>query len=166
MRVNWRTLRVELEAAGNLGTLRLLDDTIASDERDDPGFYEGVTSAQLQRKALANFGYAFEFKYGFLKDKFHIGFDQGMATGDTAVPPWSPDVGGAIGVNDDNNLISNLPLVGPVLSPSWYGVLYAGGTFVAGPTLMHVSRGTCSELPFRWNCPPEISKIILRCAAC
>jgi predicted MPP superfamily phosphohydrolase len=58
-----------------------------------------------------------------------------------------------------------LPLVGPVLSPSWHGVLYAGGTFAAGPTLMHVSRGTCSELPLRWNCPPEISKIILRCAA-
>jgi predicted MPP superfamily phosphohydrolase len=55
-----------------------------------------------------------------------------------------------------------LPLIGPVLSPSWHGVLYAGGTFAAGPTVMHVSRGTCSELPFRLNCPPEISKITLR----
>jgi predicted MPP superfamily phosphohydrolase len=55
-----------------------------------------------------------------------------------------------------------LPWIGPLLSPSWYGVRFAGGTFAAGRTLMHVSRGTCSELPIRWRCPPEIGKIVLR----
>ena len=43
---------------------------------------------------LANFGYALEFKYGFFNDRFHIGFDQGLATGDTAAQleanPLSP----------------------------------------------------------------------------
>jgi uncharacterized protein (TIGR04551 family) len=107
LRVNWRTLRIELEAAGNFGTFRALSDQFTPDDRDDPGFYEGVTADDLQRKTLLNGGYALEFKYGLLKDRFHIGFDQGMATGDTAISPYSPDVGGAVGYNDDNNLISN-----------------------------------------------------------
>jgi predicted MPP superfamily phosphohydrolase len=54
------------------------------------------------------------------------------------------------------------PLVGPVLAPSWHGVKYACGTFESGDTVMHVSRGTCGEFPLRLNCPPEISKIVLR----
>jgi uncharacterized protein (TIGR04551 family) len=107
LRVNWRTLRIELEAAGNYGSFRTLSDTFTPDDRDDPGFYEGVTAANLQRKTMATFGYAFEFKYGLLKDRFHIGFDHGMATGDTAISPYAPDVGGAVGYNDDNNLVSN-----------------------------------------------------------
>jgi predicted MPP superfamily phosphohydrolase len=55
-----------------------------------------------------------------------------------------------------------LPWFGPFLTPCWHGVQYSRGTFAAGPTVMHVSRGTCSELPFRMNCPPEIGKIVLR----
>jgi predicted MPP superfamily phosphohydrolase len=54
-----------------------------------------------------------------------------------------------------------LPVIGPILAPSWHGVKYACGTFEAGDTVMHVSRGTCGEFPLRWNCPPEISKIVL-----
>lgn len=107
MRVNWRTLRVELEASGNFGSFRALDNQFTADDRDDPGFYEGVTSSDLQRRLVINGGYAFEFKYGLLKDRFHIGFDQGMATGDTAVSPYSPDVGRSVGYNDDNNIASN-----------------------------------------------------------
>lgn len=107
MRVNWRTLRVELEAAGNFGTFRALEDSVTENDISDPVFFEQVTSDQLERKVLANFGYALEFKYGFFKDRFHVGLDQGMATGDTALPDYLPDVGGAVGYNDDDNLISN-----------------------------------------------------------
>jgi len=107
MRINWRTLRVELEAAGQFGRFNALDDGIDQEDRDDPSFYESVTSEQLERKTVANFGYALEFKYGLFHDRFHIGFDQGFATGDSAVPAGTADVGGAIGVADDNNRISN-----------------------------------------------------------
>jgi predicted MPP superfamily phosphohydrolase len=55
-----------------------------------------------------------------------------------------------------------LPWIGPLLSPSWYGVQYAGGTFAAGKTVMHVSRGTSGEVPLRWNAPPEVGRIVLR----
>jgi predicted MPP superfamily phosphohydrolase len=55
-----------------------------------------------------------------------------------------------------------LPGIGPLLTPSWHGVQYSSGTFFAGQTLMHVSRGTSSELPLRWNCLPELGEIILR----
>jgi uncharacterized protein len=55
-----------------------------------------------------------------------------------------------------------LPWIGPVLTPSWHGVQYCCGTFAAGRTVMQVSRGVSSELPLRWNCPPELSKIVLR----
>ena len=55
-----------------------------------------------------------------------------------------------------------LPLIGPVYSPSRFGVRYAAGTFREGPTTLHVSRGLSSERPLRWNCPPEITKVVLR----
>jgi uncharacterized protein len=54
------------------------------------------------------------------------------------------------------------PMIGPILAPSWHGVKYACGTFEASDTVMHVTRGTCGEFPLRWNCPPEISRIVLR----
>jgi predicted MPP superfamily phosphohydrolase len=57
-----------------------------------------------------------------------------------------------------------LPLIGPVYSPSRYGVRYASGTFHRPPTLLHVSRGLSAERPLRWNCPPEATKIVLRSA--
>jgi predicted MPP superfamily phosphohydrolase len=54
------------------------------------------------------------------------------------------------------------PVIGPVLCPSWHGVKYAAGFFDDPPTMMHVSRGTASHFPVRWNCPPEITKLVLR----
>ncbi len=54
------------------------------------------------------------------------------------------------------------PLVGPVLCPSWHGTKYASGFYDEPPTLLHVSRGTASLLPLRLNCPPEITKLVLR----
>lgn len=55
-----------------------------------------------------------------------------------------------------------LPLLGPILAPSLSGTRYASGVFRAGPTVMHVSRGTSSLTPVRWNCPPEIALLVLR----
>ena len=55
-----------------------------------------------------------------------------------------------------------LPLIGAIYCPSWHGVKYARGTFYKPPTLMHVTRGIGSEMPLRYNCPPEIAKLILR----
>jgi uncharacterized protein len=54
-----------------------------------------------------------------------------------------------------------LPLIGPILAPSWHGVKYASGTFFKPPTLVHVSRGLSGEAPIRLNCPPEITKLVL-----
>ncbi|MBW3538938.1 MAG: metallophosphoesterase [Planctomycetes bacterium] len=55
-----------------------------------------------------------------------------------------------------------LPIVGPVYSPSRYGVRYAGGAFHEPPTLLYVSRGISGRHPLRWNCQPEIARLILR----
>lgn len=104
-RVNWRTLRVELEAAGSFGTFRVRD--IDADIADPDTFYEGVTAEDLSRRLVANFGYALEFKYGFFKDRFHIGLDQGFAMGDNSTPPFSPDQQAPVNVDDGNSTISN-----------------------------------------------------------
>jgi hypothetical protein len=55
-----------------------------------------------------------------------------------------------------------LPLFGPVYSPSIYGCHYADGVFWEPPTLLHVNRGLSGRHPLRWNCPPEITRIVLR----
>jgi len=52
-----------------------------------------------------------------------------------------------------------LPLIGPFTAPSLFGVRYAAGTFLCESTVLHVSRGTASLTPIRWNCPPEIAVI-------
>jgi hypothetical protein len=57
-----------------------------------------------------------------------------------------------------------LPVLGPVFSPSKYGVRFAGGTYSGGGTLMHVSRGVSSLLPARFNCPGEVGLLVLRAA--
>jgi predicted MPP superfamily phosphohydrolase len=56
-----------------------------------------------------------------------------------------------------------LPIVGPVFSPSRYGVRYAAGTFHLPPTLMHVSRGLSGKTPVRYGCPGELTKLVLTC---
>lgn len=54
-----------------------------------------------------------------------------------------------------------LPLLGPLVAPSYFGVKYASGLFQEGPTLMHVSRGISGLEPLRFNCPPELTKLVL-----
>ena len=49
------------------------------------------------------------------------------------------------------------PVIGPVISPSWYGSRYASGVFERQCTLMHVSRGVSGVHPFRWGCLPEVT---------
>jgi len=58
-----------------------------------------------------------------------------------------------------------LPVLGAILAPAWSGVRYAAGVFTAGKTVMHVSRGTGSLTPVRYNCPPEIALLSLHPAA-
>ena len=94
LRVNWRTLRIEFEAAGTVGRffIRDLADTIdTSDGRD---YFDRLERSALRKQVVANFGYALEFKYGLFRDRFHIGFDHGFATGDGSPPlaynPQSP----------------------------------------------------------------------------
>jgi predicted MPP superfamily phosphohydrolase len=55
-----------------------------------------------------------------------------------------------------------LPVVGPLFSPSRYGVRYACGTFYEPPTVMHVSRGVSALDPLRFNCTPELARLVLR----
>ncbi len=57
-----------------------------------------------------------------------------------------------------------LPVIGPIISPSKYGVKYAGGSFRVNRSLMHVSRGICGDEPIRWNCAPEVSLFLLPAA--
>jgi predicted MPP superfamily phosphohydrolase len=54
-----------------------------------------------------------------------------------------------------------LPLIGPLMAPSWHGVRYAAGVFAAGNTVMHVTRGVGSLAPLRYNCPPEVAVLTL-----
>ena len=54
-----------------------------------------------------------------------------------------------------------LPVIGPVYSPSKYGVMYSGGLYECGDLLIHVSRGVGAMDTLRWNCPPEISLLEL-----
>lgn len=54
------------------------------------------------------------------------------------------------------------PGFGPLIAPSYQGVRYAAGAFYEHPTVMHVSRGVAGRNPFRFKCPPEITKLVLR----
>jgi len=55
-----------------------------------------------------------------------------------------------------------LPLIGPVYSPSRFGVRFAAGDFQHGPTTMIVSRGLSGRHPLRYLCRPELTRIVLR----
>jgi len=55
----------------------------------------------------------------------------------------------------------SLPVIGPVVSPSFHGVRFAGGRFRYGQTLLHVSRGVAGMQPLRWNCRPELTQLRL-----
>ncbi len=54
------------------------------------------------------------------------------------------------------------PLIGSTFCPSRYSRRYDCGTFFEPPTVMHVSRGLAGQHPLRFNCRPEVTKIILR----
>jgi hypothetical protein len=54
-----------------------------------------------------------------------------------------------------------LPLFGPVASPSVFGTRYACGVFHRGDTVLHVTRGVGGLTPLRWRCPPEIALLEL-----
>ena len=58
-----------------------------------------------------------------------------------------------------------LPLLGPVYSPSRFGVRYAGGLFQYRDLTFHVSRGVASKDPLRINCLPEITLLETRWTA-
>lgn len=78
LRVNWRTMRIELEAAGNFGYF------YGRDLSDDPSSVNYDLAVASERNTIANGGYALEFKYGLFDDKFHLGLDQGFASGDNS----------------------------------------------------------------------------------
>jgi hypothetical protein len=80
-RINWRTLRIELEAAAQFGRFyhRDLAEDISTDTVDA---LEAIGADDMQRSNIQSVGYALEFKYGFFQDRFHIGLNQGFALGD------------------------------------------------------------------------------------
>ena len=55
-----------------------------------------------------------------------------------------------------------LPLYGPVLKPDGVGP-YDLGHFEAagGPLYVNAGIGTLSSVPFRWNCPPEVTVVTI-----
>jgi predicted MPP superfamily phosphohydrolase len=53
------------------------------------------------------------------------------------------------------------PLIGSVLVPSRYSRRYDCGTFYEPPTTMHVSRGLGGRQPLRYNCRPEVTRLVL-----
>ena len=56
------------------------------------------------------------------------------------------------------------PLVGSVFVPSLHGRQYDCGAFEEPPTLLHVVRGLAGKQPLRFNCRPEVAKLVLRSA--
>lgn len=55
-----------------------------------------------------------------------------------------------------------IPGFGPVYVPSRTGGRYASGAFFESPTLLYVTRGISGRHPLRLNCPPELTRLILR----
>jgi len=55
-----------------------------------------------------------------------------------------------------------IPVVGPIVGPSYYGVRYSSGLHYVKPTLLHVSRGVSGVHPLRIHCRPELTKLVLR----
>jgi predicted MPP superfamily phosphohydrolase len=54
------------------------------------------------------------------------------------------------------------PIIGSTFCPSCYSRTYDCGTFWVKPTVMHVSRGLAGQHPLRFNCRPEVTRIILK----
>ncbi|MCE9546081.1 MAG: metallophosphoesterase, partial [Planctomycetia bacterium] len=56
------------------------------------------------------------------------------------------------------------PVIGPVVTCSLVGTRYAAGTYHEAPTVLHVSRGLSGTILLRLNCPPELTRLVLRCS--
>lgn len=54
-----------------------------------------------------------------------------------------------------------IPVIGPIVGPSYYGVRYSGGVYYVEPTLLHVSRGVSGVQTLRIHCRPELTKLVL-----
>jgi len=54
-----------------------------------------------------------------------------------------------------------IPMIGPMIAPSRFGIRYASGAFMIGKMLMYVTRGISGDKCIRINCPPEIGLITL-----
>jgi predicted MPP superfamily phosphohydrolase len=57
-----------------------------------------------------------------------------------------------------------LPVLGPVLMPSRFGRRFDLGFFRSGRSLLYVGRGVAGKHPIRYNCPPEVARLVLRAA--
>lgn len=71
---------------------------------------------------------------------------------------WAKDQGVDVvlsGHNHGGQIV--LPFIGPMYTPSAYGVRYSAGCWFENGTLMYVSRGLSGEAPIRYNCRPEIT---------
>jgi len=55
-----------------------------------------------------------------------------------------------------------VPWIGPILTPSRWGIRFSWGMFHIPPTILHVTRGVSGVYPVRMNCPPELVKLVLR----
>ena len=55
-----------------------------------------------------------------------------------------------------------VPLLGSLFVPSRFSRRYDQGAFRYARTLMYVSRGLSGREPLRWNCWPEVARIVLR----
>jgi predicted MPP superfamily phosphohydrolase len=55
-----------------------------------------------------------------------------------------------------------LPVFGPVLMPSLYSRRFDRGFFLRGRTWMYVSQGLGAKHPIRYNCRPELTRIVLQ----
>jgi len=55
-----------------------------------------------------------------------------------------------------------LPLFGSLFVPSWHSRRFDCGLFWQPPTLLYVSRGLAGKEPLRYNCRPEITRLMLR----
>jgi predicted MPP superfamily phosphohydrolase len=54
-----------------------------------------------------------------------------------------------------------VPIIGPLFVPSRFSRRYDCGAFAAGPTFMYVGRGLAGGEPLRYNCPPEVTRIVM-----
>jgi predicted MPP superfamily phosphohydrolase len=55
-----------------------------------------------------------------------------------------------------------VPPIGSMFCPSRHSRKYDCGSFFEPPTVMHVSRGLSGQHPLRFNCRPEVTRLVLK----